>query len=95
MVQKIPLEPHDTFGYPVQGLLPLVDAANEPQGVIQVLLNITLHRVRQFIGTSQGFQVKRVDPQLGQAVIVQPDDVVVPHLFHVDVGADDRLDRRA
>src|ERR1700730_14942514 len=88
LVEEVALELDDRVGNLDDGALALVDAADEPDGRAQFLLDVVFR-----LGPARPSLPERVavvlrDPQLREPVVVEHGDVAFAHFVDVDVGSD-------
>jgi hypothetical protein len=76
-----PLNFKNAFHDLVDGLLALVDAANEPCRGAHFVLDVVLGLAADGLSPANGVSVVRIDTQLGHAVVVDHDDEFVPGLY--------------
>src|SRR5262245_32065868 len=86
VVEKLELKFENALGNPVEGLLSLLNALDQPCSCTHFLLEVLacLFFCRPFLAYHA--PVKRTYPQTRHTVVVKVDDVFVTDFFHKDVG---------
>ena len=92
-VKKIPLKPDDTLGNPVDRLLPLLNALDQPGCRLDPLLYIffPIFLLHASVHSAHDLPVEIADPESRKPLIVQNDLVIIATLEDIDIG-NDRLD---